>query len=257
MKVKFFTVPNLLTLGNLLCGSYAAVVLIAYNDFPTAMLLIVAAALFDFCDGFAARLLHSASPIGVQLDSLADMVSFGLVPSLALYCMYDMAPQEAASFVARAARYLTFLVVAFSALRLAKFNIDDSQHTEFCGLPTPANALLCLSLGVLAFRGSLEVSRGAVVVLAVVTALLLISPIRMFALKFKHFRWHGNQLRYLFIAVSAVLLVSFGFAAVPAIITLYIVVSTLRWAIKSRKKSFSCVCRAEWPSGHSDTEGGS
>ena len=87
MKVKFFTVPNLLTLGNLLCGSYAAVVLIAYNDFPTAMLLIVAAALFDFCDGFAARLLHSASPIGVQLDSLADMVSFGLVPSLALYCM--------------------------------------------------------------------------------------------------------------------------------------------------------------------------
>ena len=132
MKVKFFTVPNLLTLGNLLCGSYAAVVLIAYNDFPTAMLLIVAAALFDFCDGFAARLLHSASPIGVQLDSLADMVSFGLVPSLALYCMYDMAPQEAASFVARAARYLTFLVVAFSALRLAKFNIDDSQHTEFC-----------------------------------------------------------------------------------------------------------------------------
>ena len=192
------------------------------------------------------------------------MVSFGLVPSLALYCMYDMAPQEAASFVARAARYLTFLVVAFSALRLAKFNIDDSQHTEFCGLPTPANALLCLSLGVLAFRGSLEVSRGAVVVLAVVTALLLISPIRMFALKFKHFRWHGNQLRYLFIAVSAVLffllhwpcsttlwtirretgstkwtlLVSFGFAAVPAIITLYIVVSTLRWAIKSRKKEF-------------------
>ena len=194
--------------------------------------------LFDFCDGFAARLLHSASPIGVQLDSLADMVSFGLVPSLALYCMYDMAPQEAASFVARAARYLTFLVVAFSALRLAKFNIDDSQHTEFCGLPTPANALLCLSLGVLAFRGSLEVSRGAVVVLAVVTALLLISPIRMFALKFKHFRWHGNQLRYLFIAASAVLLVSFGFAAVPAIITLYIVVSTLRWAIKSRKKEF-------------------
>lgn len=238
MKVKFFTVPNLLTLGNLLCGSYAAVVLIAYNDFPTAMLLIVAAALFDFCDGFAARLLHSASPIGVQLDSLADMVSFGLVPSLALYCMYDMAPQEAASFVARAARYLTFLVVAFSALRLAKFNIDDSQHTEFCGLPTPANALLCLSLGVLAFRGSLEVSRGAVVVLAVVTALLLISPIRMFALKFKHFRWYGNQLRYLFIVASAVLLVSFGFAAVPAIITLYIVVSTLRWAIKSRKKEF-------------------
>lgn len=238
MKVRFFTVPNLLTLGNLLCGSYAAVVLIADHNLPTAMLLIVAAALFDFCDGFAARLLHCASPIGVQLDSLADMVSFGLVPSLALYTLYDTAPAlfDLGDVVTSAARLLTLVVVAFSALRLAKFNIDDTQHTEFCGLPTPANALLCLSLGVLAHNGTLVIHKEVILLLAVLTALLLISPIRMFALKFKSFGWRGNELRYSFIAVSVVLAAVFGFAAVPAIIALYIAVSTVRWAINSRKK---------------------
>lgn len=238
MKVRFFTVPNLLTLGNLLCGSYAAVVLIADHNLPTAMLLIVVAALFDFCDGFAARLLHCASPIGVQLDSLADMVSFGLVPSLALYTLYDTAPAlfDHGDGVTSAARLLTLVVVAFSALRLAKFNIDDTQHTEFCGLPTPANALLCLSLGVLAHNGTLVIHKEVILLLAVLTALLLISPIRMFALKFKSFGWRGNELRYSFIAVSVVLAAVFGFAAVPAIIALYIAVSTVRWAINSRKK---------------------
>ena len=176
--------PNLLTLGNLLCGSYAAVVLIAYHNLETAMLLVVASALFDFCDGFAARLLRCASPIGVELDSLADMVSFGLVPSLALYTLYDAAPALFAwsDGVISAAQLLTLVVAAFSALRLAKFNIDDTQHTEFCGLPTPANALLCLSLGVLAQNGTLVLHKEVILLLAVVTALLLISPIRMFAL---------------------------------------------------------------------------
>lgn len=237
MKVRFFTVPNLLTLGNLLCGSYAAVVLIAYHNLETAMLLVVASALFDFCDGFAARLLRCASPIGVQLDSLADMVSFGLVPSLALYTLYDAAPSLFAwsDGVISAAQLLTLVVAAFSALRLAKFNIDDTQHTEFCGLPTPANALLCLSLGVLAQNGTLVLHKEVILLLAVVTALLLISPIRMFALKFKSFGWRGNELRYSFIVVGAVLAAVFGFAAVPAIISLYIAVSTLRWAIKRRE----------------------
>lgn len=237
MKVRFFTVPNLLTLGNLLCGSYAAIVLIADQNLHMAMLLVVAAALFDFCDGFAARLLHCASPIGVQLDSLADMVSFGLVPSLALYTIYDTAPAilPLGEGVSAAARFLTLIVVAFSALRLAKFNIDDTQHTEFCGLPTPANALLCLSLGVLAQDGAMILHREVILLLAVVAASLLISPIRMFALKFKGFGWRGNELRYTFIAVSAVMAIIFGFAALPAIIALYIVVSTVRWAINSRK----------------------
>ena len=165
------------------------------------------------------------------------MVSFGLVPSLALYTLYDAAPALFAwsDGVISAAQLLTLVVVAFSALRLAKFNIDDTQHTEFCGLPTPANALLCLSLGVLAQNGTLVLHKEVILLLAVVTALLLISPIRMFALKFKSFGWRGNELRYSFIVVGAVLAAVFGFAAVPAIISLYIAVSTLRWAIKRRE----------------------
>ena len=235
MKIKFFTIPNLLTLGNLLCGAGAAVALLVHDDFTVAFWLVVTAAVCDFFDGFAARLLHCASPIGVQLDSLADMVSFGLVPALALFRMYDAAPQAGWLPAGGAVQYLTLVVAAFSALRLAKFNIDDSQHTEFCGLPTPANGLLCLSLGVLAQQGAFVMPKEAVIAVAVATAFLLISPVRMFALKFKGFGWSGNQLRYSFMAFAAVTVVLFTRYSVPAIILAYIAVSTVRWAINSRK----------------------
>ena len=151
MQIRLFTIPNFLTLGNLVCGTCAAIVLLTSGDFTTAFWLVVVAALFDFMDGFAARLLKSVSAIGVELDSLADMVSFGLVPSLAMWTLFDAVPTLGwlpAGFV-EVGRYLTLIIVAFSALRLAKFNVDDTQHTEFCGLPTPANGLFCLSLGML------------------------------------------------------------------------------------------------------------
>lgn len=237
MKIKFFTIPNLLTLGNLLCGSCAAIVLLTSGDFATAFWLVVAAAVCDFFDGFAARLLGCASPIGVQLDSLADMVSFGLVPALALFCMYGAAPAMSglSDAAASAAQYVTLIVAAFSALRLAKFNIDDSQHTEFCGLPTPANGLLCLSLGMLVQGGALVMPKEAVLATAVVTAFLLISPIRMFALKFKGFGWQGNELRYSFIILAAAIAALLTRYAVPVIILLYIIVSTVRWTVNRRK----------------------
>ncbi len=237
MNVKFFTIPNLLTLGNLLCGSCAAIVLLTSGDFTTAFLLVAAAAACDFFDGFAARLLGCASPIGVQLDSLADMVSFGLVPALALFCMYGAAPAVSglSDAAADAAQYVTLIVAAFSALRLAKFNIDDSQHTEFCGLPTPANGLLCVSLGMLVQDGSLTMPKAAVLATAVITAFLLISPIRMFSLKFNGFGWRGNELRYSFIILAAAMAALFTRCAVPAIILLYIIVSTVRWAVNLRK----------------------
>ncbi len=237
MKIRFFTIPNLLTLGNLLCGSCAATVLLGSGDFTTAFWLVTAAAVCDFLDGFAARLLRCASPIGVQLDSLADMVSFGLVPALALFCMYDGAPRilGLSDAATDAVQYVTLIVAAFSALRLAKFNIDDSQHTEFCGLPTPANGLLCLSLGMLVQGGFLILPEAAVIAIAVTTACLLISPVRMFALKVKGFGWKGNELRYSFIAVAAVTAALFTRYAVPVIILLYIIVSTVRWAANLRK----------------------
>lgn len=231
MKIRLFTIPNMLTLGNLLCGSAAVVALLLHSDYALAFWLMIASAVCDFLDGFAARLLKSSSPLGVQLDSLADMISFGLVPSVALFCVYDTMPSifELTDNVAEILRYLTFIIVAFSALRLAKFNIDDSQQTEFCGLPTPANGLFCLSLSLLAINGDVSLSREMVLVIAVVMATLLISPIRMFALKFKGFGWQGNEIRYTFILASVAMILAIPRLAIPAIIALYIVVSTVRW----------------------------
>ena len=225
MKIRLFTIPNMLTLGNLICGSSAVVALLMHADFELAFWLVVASAVFDFFDGFAARLLKSVSAIGVELDSLADMVSFGLVPSVAMFCLWDVAPS---SDLPTWMRYLTLTIVAFSALRLAKFNIDDTQTTEFCGLPTPANGLFCLSLAMLMAAGSISLPQWAILTISIGMAYMLISPIRMFALKFKGFGWQGNEIRYSFIALCVVLIAAFTRYAVPAIILLYIIISAIR-----------------------------
>ena len=236
MKIRLFTIPNMLTLGNLLCGSAAVVALLLHSDYELAFWLMIASAVCDFLDGFAARLLKSTSPLGVQLDSLADMVSFGLVPSIALFCVYEALPQmlDVADNVAEIMRYLTFIIVAFSALRLAKFNIDDTQHTEFCGLPTPANGLFCLSIAMLAASGDLALSREVLLLVAVIMAVLLISPIRMFALKFKGFGWKGNEIRYIFLLACVAIIAVLTRMAVPAIIGLYIAISTIRWCVNRK-----------------------
>lgn len=233
MKIRLFTIPNMLTLGNLICGSSAVVALLMHADFELAFWLVVASAVFDFFDGFAARLLKSVSAIGVELDSLADMVSFGLVPSVAMFCLWDVAPS---SDLPSWMRYLTLTIVAFSALRLAKFNIDDTQTTEFCGLPTPANGLFCLSLAMLMAAGSISLPQWAILTISIGMAYMLISPIRMFALKFKGFGWQGNEIRYSFIALCVVLIATFTRYAVPAIILLYIIISAIRWAVNLNKK---------------------
>ncbi len=238
MKIRLFTIPNMLTLGNLLCGTLAVVVLLTQSDFVAAFWLMVASAIFDFFDGFAARLLKSTSAIGVQLDSLADMVSFGVVPSVALWTLYGTAPEltNMSECVVNVLQYATLIIVAFSALRLAKFNVDDSQHAEFCGLPTPANGLFCLSMAMLAVAGEFVLYKEIIILLAVVMAVLLVSPIRMFALKFAGFGWRGNELRYSFIVFAVAMIVLFTRFAVPAIILAYIVISTVRYAINLCKK---------------------
>jgi CDP-diacylglycerol--serine O-phosphatidyltransferase len=233
MKIRLFTIPNMLTLGNLICGSSAVVALLMHADFELAFWLVVASAVFDFFDGFAARLLKSVSAIGVELDSLADMVSFGLVPSVAMFCLWDVAPS---SDLPSWMRYLTLTIVAFSALRLAKFNIDDTQTTEFCGLPTPANGLFCLSLAMLMAAGSISLPQWAILTISIGMAYMLISPIRMFALKFKGFGWQGNEIRYSFLALCAVLIAAITRYAVPAIILLYIIISAIRWTVNLNKK---------------------
>ena len=132
--------------------------------------------------------------------------------------------------------FVTLIIAAFSALRLAKFNIDDTQHTEFCGLPTPANGIFCLSVAMLAAAGDFIVPKEIVVAISIVMATMLISPVRMFALKFKGFGWKGNELRYSFIVVSAVLIAAFTKYAAAGIILLYIVISTVRHIVNSAKK---------------------
>lgn len=231
MKIRLFTIPNCVTLCNLLCGSAAAVMALVRHDLTAAFILVIAAAVFDFLDGFSARLLKSYSGIGVELDSLADMVSFGFAPAAILFTLYGGAESrwEWSDTARTAGSCVPFLITAFSALRLAKFNVDDTQHTEFQGLTTTANAMFCSSLGWLVARGSLTMSTEAILLTAAVMSWLLVSPIRMFSFKFERFGWRGNELRYAF-AVTA--LVLFGWlkgAAIPVIILLYIVVSTLRW----------------------------
>lgn len=238
MNIRLFTVPNMLTLANLLAGAAAIVFTLQYHAYETALWLIVAAAVCDFFDGFAARLLNQISPLGVQLDSLADDISFGLAPAIVMFDLYAHSESmyNFPSEVMLPLGYVTLIVAAFSALRLAKFNIDTTQTTEFSGLPTPANALMLMSLAVLAEQGNVVLSQEWILLISVAAALLLVSPIRMFALKFKGFGLRGNELRYGFMLLSLLIIIFAPTYSVLSIIVLYIVVSTLRWIVSAGSK---------------------
>ena len=237
MNIKLFTVPNMLTLANLLAGAAAIVATLQYHAYETAFWLIIAAAVCDFFDGFVARLLRQVSPLGVQLDSLADDISFGLAPSIVMFDIYANS-SSLYNFPAEVMvplKYGVLIIAAFSALRLAKFNIDTTQTSEFTGLPTPANALMLMSLGVLVEQGVVTIQQEVVLLVSLISALLLVSPIRMFALKFKGFGVRGNELRYGFILASLLIIILVPTYSVFAIIVLYIVVSTLRWLVMRGK----------------------
>jgi len=239
MKVKYFTLPNILTLANLLCGSIASLCAVSHIWAPEVMslkvplLFILASALFDFLDGMAARLTGQYSPLGVQLDSLADMVSFGLTPSLILTALYLGGNGVGAWWL------VTLAVVACSALRLARFNIDDEQHESFIGLPTPACALAIGSLAWAVEEGMFALSPSVILVVSIVAAWLLISPIKMFSLKFKglSLRDKTNRLRYAFLLVAAAALIIGGLGVLWGIIILYILASIIStFACKSQTK---------------------
>ena len=231
MKIKLFTVPNIITLGNLLCGCLSIVASLVVGDFRLALIFIIASAVCDFFDGFTARLLKQYSDIGVQLDSLADMVSFGVAPSAMMFAFALDAPTlfELNDVVAHIIVYVPFIMAALSALRLAKFNIDDSQHETFEGLPTPANALFCASFVYAALYSGKAVEVEWIALISVVMAALLVSPIRMFSFKLKSFGWSKNKSLYIFLALSLVALLTLGVYSVPTIIVLYIVISTIGW----------------------------
>lgn len=211
--------PNFLTCCNLACGCLGIISLIEQWNVPIAY-FVWAAGIFDFFDGFAARWLKTSSPIGKELDSLADVVSFGVLPSLFLYTTLVL--ESPFSYVP----YLAILMAVCSALRLAIFNIDETQSDSFKGLPTPANAIFITALPFLQSPVyDFVFSPVVLVIITVVFSLLLVSRIDLFALKFKSFSWSGNQVRFTFLLSCVVLLAVFQLAAVPLIILLYILLS--------------------------------
>ena len=212
--------PNSLTLGNLLCGCAGIVCAFTQPELSLAW-FVWAACLFDFLDGFSARLLKVSSAIGKELDSLADVISFGVLPSVQMYVLgLKHGPVVASS---------GFLLAAFAALRLAKFNVDTRQSDSFIGLPTPAMALFITGLPYL-FRlvGMSETPAWLLMAATVMMAVFMVAEIPMPALKFKSFTWKGNETIFLLLAVVLILILILGGTGIPIAILLYLVLSLLR-----------------------------
>jgi CDP-diacylglycerol--serine O-phosphatidyltransferase len=211
-------IPNLLTCCNLVCGCFGIVYCLEGRPIPAAY-FVWAACVFDFLDGFVARLLKVHSPIGKELDSLADMVSFGLLPSLVMYKMISSVTSVGWL------PYIAFLIAVFAALRLAIFNVDETQTDSFKGLNTPANTLFITSLPLLSGTIAWLFQDWLLVLITVAFSLLMVSPITFFAFKFKNFSWRDNQVRFTFILLSVLLLIFLQLMALPLVILLYIVSS--------------------------------
>lgn len=224
-------IPNTITCCNLVSGCIA--VSYAFDGlYAASFLFIVIGAVFDFFDGMSARLLGVSSPIGKELDSLADCITFGLAPSAIIYTFLATQPWlELVPVVGRYVPYTAFVMAAFSALRLAKFNLDERQTTSFIGMPTPANALFWASL-VVGSEAWLSSSSSpwtvaGVVALVLVCSWLLVAEIPMFALKFKHWGWRGNELKYVFVITSAILLAVFRLSGFAAVVAWYVLLSVI------------------------------
>lgn len=229
--------PNLITLLNLTSGLIALVYI--FNDNITmAFLWVCLGILFDFFDGFAARLLKVASPLGLQLDSLADMITSGVVPGLAMYKMlaniqenhdiYNLTPE---TYYMGIVPYFGFIITLGAALRLAKFNIDTRQTDSFIGLPTPGNALFILSIPMIALSTANENVRTltenpyVLVFISLLSAYLMNAEIPLFSLKVKKIDFKSNVKTILFIGLSVILILLLNYQAVPIIIFTYILLS--------------------------------
>lgn len=234
-------IPNAITCCNLLCGCLAIVQAFEGN-LVWAAYLVGLAAVFDFFDGFAARLLRVTSPIGKDLDSLADMVTFGVVPGVVMFQLMKIGfdtyvidgPANDGWTIyppatPNAMTYFAFLIPVFSAIRLAKFNNDTRQTTSFIGVPTPANAIFICSIPLILKYSEFTITLHPYLLLVstIVLSLLLVSEIPLFALKFKFFGWKGNRIRYVFLALSLLLLITLQFVGIPLIIVLYVLMSII------------------------------
>ena len=240
-------IPNLVTLLNLFCGCIA-VIFAVHNNFVAAAFFVCLGIFFDFFDGLLARLLNAQSPLGIQLDSLADLVTSGVVPGIIMFKLLSMtvdAPSFASynnewnsfmhwrGFKLSIIPLVGFFITLASAYRLAKFNIDEDQQDYFKGLPVPANTLWILALPlILEYQNShmatsIILNTTVLVVLTILSCVLLSSNIKLFALKFKTWSFKPNSVRYSFILISVVLIILFHFIAIPIIVALYILMSLI------------------------------
>lgn len=241
-KNFFSFVPNTITSLNAVSGALS-VIFAFEGNLPLAGILIFVAAVFDYLDGFSARMLKAYSAMGKELDSLADMVSFGLAPSVIAHrilrslvigdaLLLDAAPLQMVVVL------LPLFMVALSGLRLAKFNIDTRQTESFIGLNTPSNAMVWASFPIILYFNPNSVYSQIILnpwmigVLVIVLSLLLVSELPMFSLKFKNLSFAGNKVRFIFLGICVLLLVALNIKAIPLIIILYLLISAMVWLIK-------------------------
>ncbi|WP_338871179.1 CDP-diacylglycerol--serine O-phosphatidyltransferase [Spirosoma sp. SC4-14] len=212
--------PNAMTCGNLLCGC-VGLVMAMRGHLDTAAWLIGLAAVLDFGDGFVARLVKVSGPFGKELDSLADVVTFGVLPATIVFqlCWFQQLGPIS---------YAAFLIAVLSALRLANFNIDTRQSESFIGLPVPANAMLIAAFPLMSrYQPQYDTiwQNDVAMGMMIAFSFMLVSEVPLFALKFKSFGWAENRIKFSFLIASVLLLLFLQFAAIPLIILLYIVVS--------------------------------
>ena len=230
-------IPNLLTLGNLLCGTIATI-LAVQGDFVTAGLLVVLGIFFDFFDGFAARLLNVSGELGKQLDSLADMVTSGVVPGIIMFNLLIDKKYVSESFSDEfmLSNYLPFFGLTLTlgaCYRLAKFNIDTRQSDSFIGLPTPAMSLFVISLPLILEYSDIEFVHNLInnkyflITITVVLTYLMNAEIPLFSLKFKEYSIKNNLVKYLFLLISVLMIVILQYLSIPLIITLYVILSII------------------------------
>ncbi len=231
MKSIKSQIPNAVTLLNAFFGC-CAIVSLFQHAYSNALLFIAFSMFADYLDGFVARLLNVTSELGLQLDSLSDAVSFGIVPGTIIYCLL----KEDAGLPPYAV-YAGFFITVFSLYRLAKFNIDTRQRENFVGLNTPANTLFFSGLLIMHIYKGIQFSSTLLLLLISVSCFLLVSEVPMFSFKFKNFSWAGNEMRFSFLFIALLLFLWIPYLALPIIIGVYIGINIIAYSQKNKNIS--------------------
>ena len=229
MNFKFL--PNLITLFNLLLGCIVTLLLIENNlEVKNVFIITIICLILDYLDGYIARKFNTKSDVGIQLDSLADLVSFGLVPAILLYNMFKDAPSSSVgSILSSFIPFFGFIITLSSAYRLARYNTRKSTSKFFKGLPTPANAVLIYSFAIISAEGNsfskIILDYNVLILIVIVSSILLVSNLKLLNFKFGSLKFKGNKSRFFIIFISIPTLIIFGIYAIPLIVSVYILIS--------------------------------